>query len=51
MNQILQLIQKETLTKEDLTYLIGLAGEEREFFLRETGKKYVETLGNKVYFT
>nr|WP_319399436.1 [FeFe] hydrogenase H-cluster radical SAM maturase HydE [uncultured Carboxylicivirga sp.] len=44
------IIQKTKLTKEDLVHLISLAGNEREFFLKATSEKYVNSLGNKVYF-
>ncbi|TRX64290.1 [FeFe] hydrogenase H-cluster radical SAM maturase HydE [Carboxylicivirga sp. M1479] len=44
------LLNKQTLTKNDLSYLLSLKNEERDFFLRGVGNKYVETLGKKVFF-
>ncbi len=44
------IIQKNTLTKDDLIYLISLKGYERDYFLKKTGENYVQTLGRKVFF-
>ncbi len=49
-NKTSKIINKQTLTKEDLSYLIGLEGKERDFFLKSVGNKYVESLGKKVFF-
>lgn len=50
IKNISEIINKKTLNKEDLAYLIGLGGKERDFFLNETNKKHIKNLGNKVYF-
>ncbi|MBS2211919.1 [FeFe] hydrogenase H-cluster radical SAM maturase HydE [Carboxylicivirga mesophila] len=44
------LLVKETLTRDELSFLISLEGVERDYFLKSVGNKYVETLGKKVYF-
>lgn len=48
--KIKEIIEKENLTKDDLTFLIGLEGDERDYFLKETGNKYISQLGKKVFF-
>ena len=50
MENILNIINKETLTKEDLAILLALEGEERDFFLKSVSNKYIKTLGQKVFF-
>ncbi|MBR8533984.1 [FeFe] hydrogenase H-cluster radical SAM maturase HydE [Carboxylicivirga sediminis] len=44
------LLVKETLTRDELSFLISLEGVERDYFLKSVGNKYIETLGKKVYF-
>lgn len=48
--KIIKIIEKENLSKADLSYLIGLEGNNQDFYLKEIGKRYINTLGNKVYF-
>ncbi len=48
--KVTEIINKASLTKEDLSYLISLKGKERDFFLKESSQKYIKKLGNKVYF-
>ncbi len=50
VEKIIELIRKESFTQEDLSYLIGLEGSDRDFYLKEIGKSYIQTLGKKVYF-
>ncbi|MCU4164866.1 [FeFe] hydrogenase H-cluster radical SAM maturase HydE [Carboxylicivirga caseinilyticus] len=45
-----KIVHQSTFSKEDLVHLISLEGEERDFFLKETSNKYIQNLGNKVYF-
>ncbi len=47
---ISQIINKDQLSKADLIHLLSLEGDDRDFFLRESGNKYIENLGNKVYY-
>lgn len=49
-DKLSNIINKQTLTKSDLSFLIGLEGKERDFFLKSVGNKYTETLGKKVFF-
>ena len=50
MEKIQNITNQEILTKEDLVYLLNLEGKQRDFFLKSVSQKYVETLGNKVFF-
>ena len=50
VEKIIEIISKESYTQEDLSYLIGLEGSDRDFYLKEIGKSYIKTLGKKVYF-
>jgi len=50
VKKIEDIINKETLIREDLSYLIGLKGEERDFFLKSVSNNYVKSLGKKVFF-
>lgn len=49
-NTISEIINKHSHTPTDLSYLIGLQGEERQMFLTAVNQRYTKTLGNKVYF-
>jgi biotin synthase len=49
-NKIINIINKQALTAKDLSFLIGLEGEERNFFLKSIGNNYVDSLGKKVFF-
>ncbi|WP_439182576.1 [FeFe] hydrogenase H-cluster radical SAM maturase HydE [Carboxylicivirga taeanensis] len=49
-SKILNIINKQSLTKEDLSFLISLSGAERDYFLKSVGSKYPKTLGKKVFF-
>jgi biotin synthase len=49
-NKIINIINKQALTVNDLSFLIGLEGEERDFFLKSIGNNYVDSLGKKVFF-
>ena len=49
-NKIINIINKQALTANDLSFLIGLEGEERDFFLKSIGNNYVDSLGKKVFF-
>ncbi len=50
INKVADLINKDTLTESELSYLIALEGTERDDFLKATGNKYIGSLGKKVYF-
>lgn len=47
---IINIINKQDLNRDDLSFLLGLEGDDRDFFLKSIGNKYVETLGKKVFF-
>ncbi len=48
--KINRIVNNQTLTRDNLSFLISLEGEERDYFLKSLGNKYIETLGTKVYF-
>ncbi|MBK3517000.1 [FeFe] hydrogenase H-cluster radical SAM maturase HydE [Carboxylicivirga marina] len=48
--RIRKIINNKDFTKENLSYLISLEGDERDYFLKQVGNTYTESLGKKVYF-
>jgi len=50
IEKIQKIINNKELNKSNLSYLISLEGEERDYFLKSVGDNYVKSLGKKVFF-